>query len=118
MGIKWSMGSPSPQDRCWLLLKASSGSGAWLLALESGNHSPLQHSHVSAPATHMGLRPWTDRSPGVKRLGLTGAQLSPVGRPSLAPRVSLCSGPAREVTQGEARALGPLMSAAAPGTTP
>ena len=28
------MGSPSPQDGCWLLLKASSGSRAWLLALE------------------------------------------------------------------------------------
>ena len=28
------MVSPPPQDGCWLLLKASSGSTAWLLALE------------------------------------------------------------------------------------
>ena len=46
-----------------------------------------------------------------------GAQLAPAGRPSRAPRVSLCSGSVQEVAQGEAQALSPLKSAAAPGTT-
>lgn len=118
----WSMGSPSSAPRLesgcfWRPHRGPLSLRAWLSAPESESLRPSRHSHVGALATHTGLWPWTDRSPGVKRLGLTEGQLAPMGSPSSAPMMSPLS-LGKESGPRVGPSLGSPTSAAAPRTTP